>query len=98
MSTPEARPTIFAIDFGTSNSLLAAAAPGRVFAPAPIDPAADDPTVLRSVLYFAHEEQAFGSAAVRRLVANGLEGRLIRSIKRHLPSRAFTATQIGSRK
>jgi hypothetical chaperone protein len=94
----EEKPSIFAIDFGTSNSLLAAAAKGRTFAPAPIDPSADDPTVLRSVLYFAPEEQAFGNAAVRRLVANGLEGRLIRSIKRHLPSRAFTATQIGSRK
>jgi hypothetical chaperone protein len=92
------KPSIYAIDFGTSNSLLAAAAPGRIFAPAPIDPHADDPTVLRSVLYFAPQEQAFGNAAVRRLVANGLEGRLIRSIKRHLPSRAFTATQIGGRK
>ena len=91
------KPTIFALDFGTSNSLLAAAAKGRTFPPAPIDPSADDPTVLRSVLYFAPSEQAFGSAAVRRLVANGFEGRLIRSIKRHLPSRAFTATRIGSR-
>lgn len=90
-------PSIFAIDFGTSNSLLAAASKQRVFAPAPIDPAADDPTVLRSVLYFAPQEQAFGSSAVRRLVANGFEGRLIRSIKRHLPSRSFSATRIGSR-
>lgn len=91
------KPTIFAIDFGTSNSLLTAAAPGRVFPPVPIDPLADDPTVLRSVLYFAPGEQAFGAAAVRRLVQNGFEGRLIRSIKRHLPSRAFTATRIGHR-
>jgi len=92
------KPTIFAIDFGTSNSLLSAAAPGGVvFAPAPLDPAAEDPTVLRSVLYFAPSEQAFGSSAVRRLVANGFEGRLIRSIKRHLPSRAFASTRIGTR-
>jgi hypothetical chaperone protein len=91
------KPSIFAIDFGTSNSLLAAAAPGRVFPPAPIDPAAEDPTVLRSVLYFAPAEQAFGASAVKRLVANGFEGRLIRSIKRHLPSRTFSATRIGSR-
>ncbi len=91
------KPTIFAIDFGTSNSLLAAAAPGQIFAPAPIDPAAEDPTVLRSVLYFAPAEQAFGGSAVQRLVANGFEGRLIRSIKRHLPSRSFSATRIGTR-
>lgn len=91
------KPNIFAIDFGTSNSLLSAASPTRVFAPAPIDPTADDPTVLRSVLYFSPHEQAFGSTAVKRLVANGFEGRLIRSIKRHLPSRAFTSTRIGTR-
>ncbi|MET0339549.1 MAG: Hsp70 family protein [Polyangiales bacterium] len=91
------KPTIFALDFGTSNSLLAAASPSRVFAPAPIDPTADDPTVLRSVLYFAPSEQAFGSTAVKRLVQSGFEGRLIRSIKRHLPSRGFTSTRIGGR-
>lgn len=91
------KPTVFAIDFGTSNSLLAAAAPGRVFAPAPLDKGAENPSVLRSVLYFSEGEQAFGSDAVKRLVANGFEGRLIRSIKRHLPSRSFTATRIGSR-
>jgi len=90
------KPTIFAIDFGTSNSLLAAAAPGRVFDPAPIDPEASDPSVLRSALYFASlEESAFGVAAIKALVANGFRGRLIRSIKRHLPSRSFTATRIG---
>jgi hypothetical chaperone protein len=91
------KPSIFAIDFGTSNSLLAAASKQRIFPPAPIDPTADDPTVLRSVLYFAPHEQAFGITAVKRLVESGFEGRLIRSIKRHLPSRSFTATRIGSR-
>src|SRR5688500_1320382 len=90
-------PTVFAIDFDTSNSLLAAAAPGRVFDPAPLDPLASDPTVLRSALYFASLHEAeFGVAAIRALVANGFRGRLIRSIKRHLPSRSFTATRIGS--
>lgn len=91
------KPSIFAIDFGTSNSLLAAASKQRIFPPAPIDPSADDPSVLRSVMYFSAHEQAFGITAVKRLVESGFEGRLIRSIKRHLPSRAFTATRIGSR-
>jgi len=63
------KPTIFAIDFGTSNSLLAAASASRVFAPAPVDPEASDPTVLRSALYFASaREHAFGAAATRALV------------------------------
>ncbi len=92
------RPNIFAIDFGTSNSLLAAAAPRRLFAPALLDPEASDPTVLRSALFFSEEgESAFGSAAQRAFVANGFRGRLMRSIKRHLPSRTFTSTSIGSR-
>jgi hypothetical chaperone protein len=92
------RPSVFAIDFGTSNSLLAAAGGGRVFAEAPLDPGAEDPTVLRSALYFlGAEAPAFGVAAPREFVKNGLRGRLIRSIKRHLPSPSFTATRIGDR-
>lgn len=93
MSTP----TIFAIDFGTSNSLLAAASPEEVFSPIPLDPLAADPTVLRSAFYFARlaDGGAFGAGAIREFVANGFRGRLIRSIKRHLPSRSFTKTRIG---
>jgi hypothetical chaperone protein len=92
------KPSIFAIDFGTSNSLLCGASSARVFAPAPLDPEASDPTVLRSALYFASmQESAFGTAAIRALVENGFRGRLIRSIKRHLPSRSFTATRIAEK-
>lgn len=93
------RPSIFAIDFGTSNSLLAAAGGGRVFEEAPLDPGAEDATVLRSALYFlGADPPAFGAEAPREFVKNGLRGRLIRSIKRHLPSPSFTATNIGDRK
>ncbi len=90
-------PTIFAIDFGTSNSLLAAAGPDAIFAPVPLDLEASDPTVLRSAFYFTRmsEPAHFGSSAIREFVANGFRGRLIRSIKRHLPSRSFTKTRIG---
>ena len=97
--TAAAMPSVFAIDFGTSNSLLAAAAPAgtcsrrhrSIRRPA-------IPTVLRSVLYFAARESAFGSGRGPALVDNGFRGRLIRSIKRHLPSRAFTSTRIGTRR
>lgn len=92
------RPTVFAIDFGTSNSLLAAASRDELFPPAPLDDGAADPTVLRSALYFSSLEAGeFGSRAVKALALNGFQGRLIRSIKRHLPSRSFTATRIGGR-
>ncbi|MFO0612696.1 MAG: Hsp70 family protein [Polyangiaceae bacterium] len=92
------KPTVYAIDFGTSNSLLAAASPTEVFDPIPLDPDASDPTLLRTALYFVSlDEGQFGVAAIRALVENGFRGRLIRSIKRHLPSRVFVKTRIGYR-
>jgi hypothetical chaperone protein len=50
-------PDIYAIDFGTSNSLLAAANRHEIHAPIPLDASADDPTILRSVLFFPEEPQ-----------------------------------------
>ncbi|HEY5958250.1 MAG TPA: Hsp70 family protein [Polyangiaceae bacterium] len=92
-----AQPSIFAIDFGTTNSLLAAASAGCCFEPAPLDPLAVDPTILRSALHFSSaDDVAFGQAALRRFVDSGLRGRLLRSIKRHLGSPSFEATRIGS--
>jgi hypothetical chaperone protein len=91
-------PTVYALDFGTSNSLLAAANEQRTFAPVPIDPRAADPIILRSVLYFPNAEHCFyGEEALRRYAENGLEGRLLRSIKKHLPSRSFRGTYIDER-
>jgi hypothetical chaperone protein len=90
------RPTVFAIDFGTSNSLLAAARPGQVFPPAPLDPDAADPSVLKSALFFtALHDGTFGTAALQRFLDSGMRGRLIRSVKRHLASKTFSVTRIG---
>ena len=91
-------PTVYALDFGTSNSLLAAANAERVFPPVPIDPTAPDPTVLRSVLYFPNAKRCYyGHEALTRYADSGLEGRLLRSIKRHLPARSFLGTYIDDR-
>lgn len=91
-------PTWYAIDFGTSNSLLAAANAEHIHAPIPLDPLAEDPTVLRSVLYFPSAERcAFGLDAIRQYVEAGMNGRLIRSVKKHLPSRTFIGTSIDDR-
>jgi hypothetical chaperone protein len=99
MKPPEIAPTILALDFGTTNSLLAAAAPGHVFAPVALDPRAEDPTILRSALHFTTaDDVVFGQAAVERYIASGLRGRLLRSIKRHLSSSAFDSTRIGTRR
>ncbi|MGE5787318.1 MAG: Hsp70 family protein, partial [Myxococcales bacterium] len=93
------KPTIFALDFGTTNSLLAAAAKGHTFEPVPLDPTAADPSILRSAMHFTSAEDiAFGAAAVRRFVDSGLRGRLLRSIKRHLGSESFVATRINGRR
>lgn len=93
-----AAPSVYAIDFGTSNSLLAAASADELFPPVPLDPDAADPTILRSIIYFPNAERAHvGEEALAKYVENGLEGRLLRSLKRHLPARSFRGTHIGSR-
>lgn len=96
MSTPLA----YAIDFGTTNSLIAAASTDRVWPPFAVDPFAPDPSVLRSVLFFPddHEGASCGAEALRASAESGLRGRLIRSIKRFLPSETFTETRIGARR
>jgi len=95
-------PDVYAIDFGTSNSLLAAANPREVHPAVPLDPLAEDPTVLRSVLFFPDAQELreehcfFGKAALDEYVLRGSRGRLLRSLKRFLPVRSFVRTQIGS--
>ncbi|MCB9596341.1 MAG: Hsp70 family protein [Sandaracinaceae bacterium] len=99
MKTPlDAPPTVYAIDFGTTNSLCAAANADRVFDPVPLDPRAKDPTILRSVFFFPDAKTVFyGAEALAEYAAHGMQGRLIRSVKKHLPSRAFVGTQIDER-
>jgi len=96
-------PEVYAIDFGTSNSLLAAASRSQSHPPIPLDPSADDPSLLRSILYFPEARgpegamPQLGKAAIEAYVANGSRGRLVRSLKRFLPMRGFTRTTINSR-
>ncbi len=92
------KPTVYAIDFGTSNSLLAAANSHEVFAPIPLDPEAPDPSVLRSLLYYPNQNNCyFGTQAVEEYLHRDFQGRLIRSIKRFLPMRSFTGTFVEER-
>jgi hypothetical chaperone protein len=96
-------PEVYAIDFGTSNSLLAAANRSGHHPPIPLDPVAEDPSLLRSVLFFpetrgpAGTAPALGKAALEEYVAQGSRGRLVRSLKRFLPMRSFVRTQINAR-
>lgn len=92
------KPTLYAIDFGTTNSLLAAADRERTYQPIPLDPDAADPTLLRSILYFPDASGVFfGATALREYAERGMRGRLLRSIKKHLPSRAFIGTHVEER-
>lgn len=100
MSTTTSRrpPTVYAIDFGTTNSLCAAANEDEVFDPIPLDVRAPDPTILRSVFFFPDAKTVFyGAEALHEYAAHGMQGRFIRSVKKHLPSRAFVGTNIHDR-
>jgi hypothetical chaperone protein len=91
-------PSIYAIDFGTTNSLLAAANAEHIHPPIALDPDARDSSILRSVLYFPEATRCFyGTRAIGEYTAAGGQGRLIRSIKKHLPSRSFIGTHIDER-
>ncbi|MEQ1876441.1 MAG: Hsp70 family protein [Bdellovibrionia bacterium] len=88
---------IYAIDYGTSNSLLAAADKNGTQGPIPLDQTNDDPTIFRSVIFFpAAGGSFFGKAAVKAYGDHRAEGRLLRSIKKYLPASSFSGTMIGS--
>ena len=55
-------PQIYAIDFGTTNSLLAAANEQGVHPPIALDAFARDPSILRTVLYFPDAQRCFYGA------------------------------------
>jgi len=89
------QPQVYAIDFGTTNSLIAAANSTGLERALPVDPAASDPTVFRSILHFDFEGKAsFGARALERYRQLGMQGRLVRSLKRHLPSKSFVTTEV----
>lgn len=90
--------TVLAIDFGTSNSLAGAFRDGHRIEAFALDPKADDPTLLRTLLYFPDEDQCFyGKSAIESYIENDMEGRLFRSFKSHLPNRNYLGTFVGDR-
>lgn len=92
------RKLVYAIDYGTSNSLLGAASATEVLPLAPLDDQASDPTILRSILYFpTMREVYFGKRAIQEFINRDMEGRLIRSIKKYLPIRSFVGTYVDDR-
>ncbi len=87
-----------AIDYGTSNSLLAATDREFTTTPLVLDPEAADPTVFRSILYFPHGNLCFyGQKAINEYTDRQAEGRLVRSVKKYLPSESFLGSWIDNR-
>jgi hypothetical chaperone protein len=94
---------VIGIDFGTTNSAVARAAPGRAPTLAVFPDGGAGTTTFRSVLYVDPEAPganglpprvSAGPAAIRDYLATGQRGRLIQSIKAHLGSRRFTTTNL----
>jgi hypothetical chaperone protein len=90
--------TILAIDFGTSNSIVGAVQDGRRIEALPLDSEAENPTLMRTLLYFANPDECYyGKSAIDKFIENEMEGRLFRSFKSHLPNSNYLGTMIDRR-
>ncbi len=86
---------IFAIDYGTSNSLICLANKERVFPLAQVDKDSSKPEILKSWMYFQESKKPiFGESALRVYSEDPTQGRLLRSLKAFLPDAAFEGTWI----
>nr|WP_319392478.1 Hsp70 family protein [uncultured Desulfobacter sp.] len=87
----------FGIDFGTSNSALAASVDGQVQL-LDIDPGNPLSNSLKSILYFIKEEgqslSFVGYEGVKQYIDNGAEGRYMQSIKSFLSDTSFQKTNV----
>ncbi len=85
------------LDFGTSNTALALLTDeGAV--PLVLDPLHSPPENMPTLLFFSDEHrQYYGTRAVQEYLDCEMAGRFIQSIKRHLPSKAFTTTFLQGR-
>ncbi len=85
------------IDFGTSNSTLTLADASGV-RPVIVDPANRLPQAIPTILFFDDDGlSTYGSQGIQDYVEGGHFGRLLQSIKRHLPSPGFGGTTIAGR-
>ena len=83
----------YAIDFGTSNSLLNHVSRDGVITPVKLEK--NDGQVLRSLLYTPEPNVwFFGKEAINEYVNNDGEGRFFRSIKKFLPESNYAGTTV----
>lgn len=81
----------YAVDFGTSNSLLSHVSKDGVITPVPLEK--DSNLVLRSLLYTPEPNTwYFGKEAIKEYINNDGEGRFFRSVKKFLPETNYNGT------
>lgn len=90
--------SFLSIDFGTSNSLVGAFHKGQRFEALQLDPKSQDPTMMRTLLYFPHPDLCYyGTEAIEQYIEQDMEGRLFRSFKSHLPNQSYLGTVLNNR-
>lgn len=83
----------YAVDFGTSNSLLSYVSSEGIITSIPME--SDSSLVLRSILYTPEPNVwFFGKDAIKEYVNNDGEGRFFRSIKKFLPENNYNGTTV----
>lgn len=88
----------YAIDFGTTNSLLSFVENKNNKKILDLDNLNEDASILRSIMYYPKEgEPSFGQNAIKKYVDESGEGRFLRSIKKYLPTESFTGTIINNK-
>ena len=97
----------FGIDFGTTNSAVAMLMPGKEIQLARFSFRGEEIPSCRSVLYFEQWKTANGQRRVHGYSGPGAiehyldadeKGRLIQSLKSHLPSRSLSGTEVFGRR
>lgn len=87
----------YAIDFGTSNSLLNFISDSGQITQVPLE--RDGSYILRSILFTSEKDEwFFGSEAIEEYMENDGEGRFFRSLKKFLPELHFKGTEVHNKK
>jgi hypothetical chaperone protein len=107
MGSGTQRQVSFGIDFGTTNSAVAMAQPGKPLQLVRFSFRGEETSSCRSVLYFEQSKTInghrrvhgySGPEGIERYLDADEKGRLIQSLKSHLSSRALTGTEVFGRR
>lgn len=87
----------YAIDFGTSNSLINYISPTNEIVPIPLEENGNH--ILRSLIFTKDQKNwFFGERAIKEYSENDGEGRFLRSLKKFLADPGFSGTEIHNKK